>query len=54
MPFAFLFALGTASTALLFLVNVKRAQKDCAEYLAREKTIIRDLTLHNEKATPVC
>jgi len=36
MPFAFLFALGTASTILLFMVNIPRSRIECQEFVRAE------------------
>lgn len=36
MPFAFLLALGIASTLLLILVDVKKSRRECADYIYKE------------------
>lgn len=36
MPFAFLFGLGTISTVFLYLVDVKKSQMECDEFVKAE------------------
>lgn len=39
MPFAFLFGLGTISTVFLYLVDVKKSQMECDEFVKAEANL---------------